>query len=110
MVSSVEISTMTRKAYSYIRFSGKRQEAGDPYHRQEMMAEEAAKVEGIPLDRTLSLADRGIPAFRGQNWKKGNLGKFLDLVDAGIVPPGSVLIIEQVNRLSRLPWMEQVAL
>jgi hypothetical protein len=34
---------MTRKAYSYIRFSGKRQEAGDSYRRQEAMAEAAAK-------------------------------------------------------------------
>lgn len=110
MSSSVETPLMARKAYSYIRFSGKRQEAGDSYRRQEAMAEEAAKEEGIALDQTLSLADRGVSAFRGQNWKRGYLGKFLDLVDAGIVPKGSVLIIERVNRLSRLPWMEQVEL
>jgi hypothetical protein len=34
VVSSVEISIVTRKAYSSIRFSGKRQEAGDSYRRQ----------------------------------------------------------------------------
>ncbi len=74
------------------------------------MAEAAAREEGIPLDRTLSLADKGVSGFNSQNWKRGHLGKFLDLVDAGIVPQGSVLIIERVNCLSRLPWMEQVQL
>src|SRR5262249_15936736 len=44
------------------------------------------------------------------NWKRGNLGKFLDLVDAGVIPAGSILCIEQVNRLSRMPWMDQVQL
>ncbi len=34
MRSSVENPVMARKAYSYIRFSGKRQEAGDSYRRQ----------------------------------------------------------------------------
>src|SRR6185312_15519911 len=104
----LEVDVMTRKAYSYIRFSAKRQEAGDSVRRQNELAERAAREEGIPLDRTISLSDKGISAFRGRNWKKGNLGKFIDLVDAAVICPGSVLIIERVNRLSRLPWMEQV--
>jgi hypothetical protein len=101
---------MARKGYSYIRFSGKWQEAGDSYRRQDDLAERAAREEGVPLDRTVSLADKGISAFRGRNWKKGDLGKFIDLVDAGVISPGSVLIIERVNRLSRMPWMDQVEL
>src|SRR5262249_47696860 len=52
--------------------------------------------------------DKGISAFRGANWKRGDLGKFIDLVDAGLIPAGTVLIVEQVNRVSRAPWMTQV--
>jgi DNA invertase Pin-like site-specific DNA recombinase len=101
---------VARKCISYARFSGKRQEAGDSSDRQDRLAELAAREEGLPIDDTLRLKDRGLSAFRGANWKRGDLGKFLDLVDARVVPAGSVLIIERVNRLSRMPWMKQVEL
>jgi DNA invertase Pin-like site-specific DNA recombinase len=101
---------MSRKGIPYSRFSGKRQEAGDSQRRQDELAEQAARDEGVELDRTLSLSDKGISAFRGKNWKRGDLGKFLDLVDAGVIARGTVLIVEQVNRLSRMPWMQQVEL
>jgi DNA invertase Pin-like site-specific DNA recombinase len=98
---------MARKAFSYIRFSGQRQEAGDSYRRQEAMAEAAAKEEGLPLDNTLKLEDRGVSGFRGRNYSHGALKTFLELVNDGTVSPGSVLIVEQVNRLSRMPWLQQ---
>jgi DNA invertase Pin-like site-specific DNA recombinase len=101
---------MARKGIPYSRFSGKRQEAGDSQRRQDDLAAEAARAEGVELDLTLSLSDKGISAFRGANWKRGDLGKFLDLVDGGVIARGSVLIVEQVNRLSRMPWMQQVEL
>lgn len=106
----VQEPTMARKGIPYSRFSGKRQEAGESQDRQDRMAKEAARLEGVELDCSHSLADKGVSAYRGRNWKRGDLGKFLDLVDAGVIPRGSVLIVEQVNRLSRLPWMEQVSL
>src|SRR5262245_7909034 len=80
-----EGGAMARKGIPYSRFSGKRQEAGDSQRRQDALAEEAARAEGVELDRTITLSDRGISAYRGANWKRGDLGKFLDLVDAGIV-------------------------
>jgi DNA invertase Pin-like site-specific DNA recombinase len=98
------------KLIPYSRFSGKRQEAGDSQRRQDALAEEAAREEKVQIDRTLTLRDKGISAFRGANWKRGYLGKFLDLVNAGVIPAGSILCIERVNRLSRQPWMEQVQL
>jgi DNA invertase Pin-like site-specific DNA recombinase len=101
---------MARKGIPYSRFSGKRQEAGDSQRRQDELAEAAAKAEGVDLDRTINLRDKGVSAFRGRNWKRGDLGKFLDLVDAGVIAKGTALIVEQVNRLSRMPWMQQVEL
>jgi hypothetical protein len=105
-----ESPTMPRRLIPYHRFSGKRQEAGDSLRRQEELSEQAAREEGVPIDRTVTLRDKGISAFRGDNWKRGDLGRFLDLVDAGVIPKGTILCIEQVNRLSRMDWMEQVEL
>src|SRR5439155_26897533 len=65
---------------------------------------------GVEIDWSLSLREKGMSGFRGRNWKKGDLGKFLDLVDAGVVAKNSILCIERVNRLSRMPWMQQVEL
>ncbi len=101
---------MPPRCISYDRFSDPHQEAGDSTRRQYEAAQEAARLEGLPLDETLTLSDHGISAFRGRNWKKGDLGKFLDLVEAGLIHAGWVLIIERVSRLSRLPWMRQVEL
>jgi DNA invertase Pin-like site-specific DNA recombinase len=101
---------MPRRLIPYDRFSGKRQEAGRSEQRQDEYAERAAREEGVEIDTTLCLKDKGISAFRGKNWKRGDLGKFLDLVDAGVIPPGSILCIEQVNRLSRMKWTKQVKL
>jgi DNA invertase Pin-like site-specific DNA recombinase len=103
-----EGGAMALWGYSYMRFSGRRQEAGDSQRRQDDLALAAAREEGVQLDATLRLRDPGLSAYRGANWKKGDLGKFLDLVKGGIIPAGSVLIIERLDRLSRMPWMDAV--
>ena len=110
VVCVAEVNAMARKGISYSRFSRDRQGYGDSQRRQDTMALEAARAEGVEIDPTLTLRDPGVSAFRGRNWKRGDLGKFLDLVDAGLIPKGSVLIIEQVNRLCRMPWMDAVEL
>jgi len=99
---------MERKGIPYSRFSGKRQEAGVSQIRQDEMAVIAARDEGVELDLSCCLNDKGLSAFRGANWKRGKLGKFIDLCDAGLILPGWVLIVERVNRMSRAPWMVQV--
>src|SRR5215218_3037482 len=93
-----EGGTMAVKAYAYSRFSYRAQKAGGSLGRQDEMARQAAQVEGVELDDSLRFTDLAISAMRGQNRKKGDLGKFLDLVHEGVIPRGSVLIIEQVNR------------
>src|SRR5262249_39758059 len=56
----------------------------------------------IVLDTTYNLFDAGLSAYRGSNWKKGDLGKFLDLVRAGVIASGTVLAVERVSRFSRM--------
>ena len=43
----------------------------------------------------------GVSAFRGRNAKVGALAGFLKAVETGQVKPGSALIIESLDRLSR---------
>jgi len=55
----------------------------------------------MQLDESLSLRDEGLSAFHQQHVKQGALGVFLRAVDDGLIPSGSVLIVEGLDRLSR---------
>ena len=92
---------MQPKAYSYIRFSSPEQEKGDSLRRQVEQSEEYAKKYGLELDDTLKLTDRGLSAFKGAHKTKGALGKFLQFVEEGEIARGSILIVENMDRLSR---------
>ena len=66
------------------------------------MAKAYAAKRGLVLDDTLTFHDLGVSAFRGQNADAGRLAYFLEAVKTGLVPKGSVLLVEQLDRLSRL--------
>ncbi len=89
------------KAYSYIRFSTPEQEKGDSLRRQEQDAKNYAEEHGLELDDSQKFKDLGISGYKGTNRIDGALKKFIELVDRGEVPKGSVLIIEHLDRLSR---------
>src|SRR5262245_43600027 len=80
-------------AYSYIRFSSKKQEEGDSIRRQTELTAAWAKRHKMHLDTSLA-PDRGISAFRGKNRDLGALGAFLRLVESGRVLAGSHLVVE----------------
>lgn len=101
---------MSRKFYSYERFSHGSQVAGSTLDRQRQMIERAAKEEGLEIDSTLCIRDKACSAYRGRHSKKGELAVFLELAESGVIPKGSVLCIERVDRLGRMPWRQQVAL
>jgi DNA invertase Pin-like site-specific DNA recombinase len=88
-------------AFSYVRWSSKQQEAGDSKRRQTEAAEAYCKRRGWELDATLNLCDQGVSAYRGKNALFGNLGLFLREVKRGTVRPGSALIVESLDRISR---------
>ncbi|WP_428304617.1 recombinase family protein [Lacipirellula sp.] len=89
------------RVYSYLRFSRPEQALGDSERRQIEGARAFAKRKNLPFDESISLQDRGRSAFTGAHRKKGSLGTFLALVRAGAVPRGSILVVENVDRLSR---------
>jgi DNA invertase Pin-like site-specific DNA recombinase len=90
-----------RRAYSYIRFSSKDQAKGDSLRRQTAGTQARCDREGWLLDDGLVLTDIGVSAFRGKNAAVGALAGFLKAVQIGRVAAGSVLIIENLDRLSR---------
>jgi len=87
--------------YSYIRFSSAKQADGDSLRRQTLASEQWAERNGYSLDTSLNLHDLGVSAFRGANAAIGQLGGFLKAIESGHVKPGSVLIVESLDRLSR---------
>jgi DNA invertase Pin-like site-specific DNA recombinase len=89
------------KAYSYLRFSTPEQAQGDSFRRQTSLAQEYAARRGLDLDDKLTFADLGVSAFRGKNAEGGQLGAFLAAVQAGKVEPGSYLLVESLDRISR---------
>ena len=95
------MSTTSPKAFSYLRFSSPEQMKGDSLRRQTELAREYADRHGLDLDETLTFRDLGVSAFRGKNVAEGALGRFVDAVDSGLVKPGSHLLVESIDRLSR---------
>lgn len=99
-----------RRAYSYLRFSTPEQRKGDSARRQRDMATAYAVKHGLVLDDALTFEDAGVSAYRGQNTEgEGRLAYFLEAVRVGLVPQGSVLLVEQLDRLSRLVPRKAVA-
>ena len=95
-------ATNTRpRAYSYLRFSTPDQMKGDSFRRQTELTHQYAEENGLELDDSLSFHDLGVSAFRGKNMDVGALGAFLQAVDQGRVKPGSFLLVESLDRLSR---------
>lgn len=89
------------KAYSYIRFSTPEQLKGDSLRRQTELSEQFALENNLELDINLNLKDLGISAYDKSNITKGALGVFLKLIEEGSIAPGSYLLVESLDRLSR---------
>jgi DNA invertase Pin-like site-specific DNA recombinase len=90
-------------AYSYIRFSTPEQAEGDSFRRQTELARRWCEANGVKLDTATTLLDLGRSAYKGRHRTddKAALAGFLKLVEAGKVPRGSHLLIENLDRLSR---------
>ncbi len=91
-------------AFSYIRFSSRRQERGDSIRRQtELRNRWLARHPAVTLDQSLTFADLGKSAFRGKHRldPKNALSQFLEAVESGRVKAGSILILENLDRLTR---------
>lgn len=93
------------KAYSYVRFSTPEQAKGDSRRRQYKAAIEYADKHDLELvkDSDFAFLDAGVSAYRGSNVSRvtSSLGRFYDYVKEGKIAPGSYLLVESLDRLSR---------
>ncbi len=89
------------KAYSYARFSSGSQAEGDSLRRQLSAARSYANNHDLDLDT--SLQDHGVSGYDGANRTKGALKTFLDMIEDGRIEVGSYLLLDSMDRLSRLP-------
>jgi DNA invertase Pin-like site-specific DNA recombinase len=97
-------------AYSYIRFSTPDQILGDSLRRQSEASQKYAAEHGLTLDDRLNIRDLGVSAFKGNNFETGALGQFLIAIDDGRVANDSYLLVESLDRLSRLPVPDALAI
>jgi DNA invertase Pin-like site-specific DNA recombinase len=95
-----------RIGYSYLRYSSPEQADGDSVRRQTKATADWCKRHDVLLDKTRTYLDRGKSAYHGRHRQKGGaLRAFLEEVERGDIPRGSVLIVENLDRLSREnPW------
>ena len=92
---------MSDVAISYARYSSMGQGDGSSLERQAEAAEAYAAAHNLTIDRARSFRDLGVSAWDKSNIRSGALGLFLRAVEAGTIAPGTTLIVESFDRLSR---------
>lgn len=99
-------------AYRYHRFSSKAQDRGSSLERQQQATAALCTQMGWSVAETLE--DLGRSAWKGDHLRVGNLGQFKNRVDAGEIASGSILVVENFDRLSRESvkkarrWIEEI--
>lgn len=102
---------MKPRVYSYIRFSSVDQASGDSLRRQTDAANRFAAANGLEVDESLTMQDLGRSAYAGHHLAgEGALGGFLAACESGIVPKGSILVVEALDRLTRMDHIEAMSL
>ena len=90
------------KVYCYSRWSTPEQAKGDSFRRQFEAAAKWAERRGYVLDDKLRITDEGVSAFRGSNSLDGGLSRFIEACKRGLIEEGSFLLVESVDRISRM--------
>ncbi len=92
---------MKRKAYLYQRVSSEAQRDNSSLFRQSE-AQQAWLAMHPDVEFEKKLVDDGYSGFKGENLVFGELGVFVDEIEKGLIEKGSILLLEQFSRLTRL--------
>lgn len=90
--------------YSYLRFSTRAQSEGDSLRRQTSLRDAWVHKNNAKLDTSLTMSDLGVSGYTGEhrcNPDRHGLAAFIEAVRVGKVRPGSYLIVENLDRLTR---------
>jgi DNA invertase Pin-like site-specific DNA recombinase len=92
-----------KQAYIYSRWSDAKQSKGDSHERQMEIGLDWCSREikhlGIPLCPLK--CDNGFSAYKGEHVKRGSFGHFLAEIKKGNIEKDSILITENLDRISR---------
>lgn len=88
-------------AIPYRRFSSDKQAKGDSTRRQGNDFARFCERHGLAPWEEYAINDDGVSGWKGHNAREGTLADFLALVKSGKVPRGTVLVVENQDRLSR---------
>lgn len=98
------MNTSQPTAYSYIRFSSVSQSEGRSQSRQFEACAKFCTANGLTLAQgeDYTFLDSGKSGYKAEHLDvNGQLRRFLSLVENGTIAPGSYLIVESLDRLSR---------
>lgn len=94
-----------KHAYPYIRWSSAPQDKGNSLARQSQSI--AKWLEGRGYIVEPEIIEEGQSAYEGLNLAPGGkLHKFISDVEAGLIPAGSLLVMESLDRFSRQDWKQ----
>ena len=100
VVPPIWLIPIMQNTYPYIRFSHEKQAEGSSYDRQ--LGEARKFCPSLIEDKEHIYFDSGKSAFHGKQMESGGeLRRFYDNVKSGKVSKGSVLLVEDLDRLSR---------
>jgi DNA invertase Pin-like site-specific DNA recombinase len=99
---------MSTNVYAYMRWSTLSQSDGSTEERQRQAQEAFCKHYGLTLVEEVT--DPGMTSYRGKNAHEGKLREFIDRAKRGEVPPGSLLLFENADRMSRMQLAHAVPL
>ncbi len=95
--------TVPKLAIPYIRMSTQEQLKGHSLSRQTDLINEYAAENNMEVDWSSDYIDIGKSAFKGQHLTgEAGMGRFLGAIQAGAIKAGTALLIESLDRLSRL--------
>jgi DNA invertase Pin-like site-specific DNA recombinase len=112
VVSGFRAVSLVMRAIRYHRFSSKRQDRGSSLERQNDATRILCEAKGWDIVETLE--DRGQSAWKGDHLSVGHLGKLRKRIDVGLIEPPVMLVVENIDRLSRQDyrtarrWIEDV--
>jgi DNA invertase Pin-like site-specific DNA recombinase len=95
------MSGESRLAFSYLAFSTPQQADGRSDDRQHGAAQKWCEENGFTLALSRQYCDKGVSRYNGRARMKGALSRFLKKCGTPEVPAGSILIVEDFDRLSR---------
>lgn len=94
-------------AVAYARWSSLEQGKGSTLERQLQVVERYCAQRGLEILERVT--DEGSSAYAGTNVQTGNLGKIISRVEAGELPRDITIVVEQLDRISRLPPAQVIA-